>query len=36
MKNKNEYWSSLEETAKHIGVNKGTIRNRIEGGNLCL
>jgi type I restriction enzyme M protein len=28
----NEYWSNLEETAEHIGVNKDTICNWIEGG----
>jgi excisionase family DNA binding protein len=27
-----EKWSGLEEIAKHIGVNKDTIRNWIEKG----
>lgn len=32
MGNETENWSSLEETAKHIGVTKDTIRNWIDKG----
>lgn len=32
MDNATENWSSLEETAKHIGVTKDTIRNWIDKG----
>jgi len=30
MENKNERWSSLEEVAEYLGVNKDTVRNWIK------
>jgi len=32
--NTEECWSSLDEIAQHIGVNKDTIRNWIEKGDI--
>ena len=29
-----EKWSSLDETAEHIGVSKDTVRNWIKKGNI--
>lgn len=34
MESKNEKWSSLEEVADYLGVNKDTIRNWIKNYNI--
>lgn len=34
MNNQEEKWSSLDETAEHVGVSKDTVRNWIKKGNI--